>query len=98
MKEKRITKWHDIWDEFSYCLRMLCGRPSPLKRFIIVLIAGVALGAGGIYTLVSSIYNAGKSDTERMYIEHIRFPELKNRKDSINLLKQYRYEYRQSGE
>jgi hypothetical protein len=84
----------DIWDEFCYGLRWLCGKPSPLKRLITVLILAVGLGGANIYLVVSSIYNIGKRDAQKEYmeIEHIKQVELKHSNDSINQLKKQLYE------
>ena len=76
-------------------LKLLCGKPSPMRRFIIVVVISGSLSIAFFYTLVSSIYNIGKHDTEQMMnIEHIKQLELKNSSDSINLLKQQMYEYK----
>jgi hypothetical protein len=75
-------------------LKLLCGKPSPMKRFIIVVVISCTLSIAFLYTLVSSIYNIGKHDTEQiMNIEHINRLELKNSSDSINLKKQQNHEY-----
>jgi hypothetical protein len=74
-------------------LKLLCGKPSPMKRFIIVMVISGTLCIAFFYTLVSSIYNIGKHDTEQMmHIEHIKRLEMKNSNDSINLLKHKMYE------
>jgi len=85
-------------DWMEYGLRRLYGKPTMMKQFIIVLILGSFISVVSIWSLVSSIYNIGKRDgqRDRMEISHIRNVELPNSNDSINLLKQKKYEYKQS--
>jgi hypothetical protein len=85
----------NAWDEIDYALRRLCGRPTPMKRFLTVLIMGSALAVANIYFVVSSIYNMGKYDAEKKFIElqHIKAIELQKQNDSINILNQKKYEY-----
>jgi hypothetical protein len=89
----------NAWDEIEYRLRLLCGKPTPMKRFVIVLIIGGALAVVHIYFVVSSIYNMGVSDAKKQFIElqHIETLKLQQTKnDSINILNQKEYEYEQS--
>jgi hypothetical protein len=65
-------------------LRHICGKPSPAKRLVTVLVLAVILGGTNIYFVVSSIYNIGKHDAELMQIEHIKQLELHHSNDSIN--------------
>ena len=95
MKKKVKEFLINVWDEIEYGLRLLCGKPTPMKRFIIVLVIGGSLSIAFIHSIVSSIYNIGKRDAERIYIEQL---ELKDENDSINLLKQNMYDYEQSSE
>ncbi|MDR1895417.1 MAG: TraL conjugative transposon family protein [Prevotellaceae bacterium] len=86
----------DIWGELCYGLRWLCGKPSPLKRLITVLVLAVGLGGANIYLVVSSIYNMGKNDARKAFLElqHIESLELPQKNDSINYkLKSKEYEY-----
>jgi hypothetical protein len=48
-----------------------------------------------IYFVVSFIYNIGKRDTKKEFIElqHIKSIELQNHNNSINILNQKEYEY-----
>jgi hypothetical protein len=93
MKTNIRNQLTNIWDELCYGLRRLCGKPSPLKRLITVLILAVGLGGANIYLVVSSIYSIGKRDgKEYMRIEHIKQVELKHSNDSINQLKKQLYE------
>jgi hypothetical protein len=73
---------NDVRDGFSSGLRIVCGKPSPAKRLVIVLIIGCVLSVVSVCTLVRSIYNIGKRDAELIHIEHIKQLELK-RSDSI---------------
>jgi hypothetical protein len=92
---KIIALLKDAVGEINYGIRCLCGRPSPLKRFIIVVIAGTMLGIASFCILVSSVYRIGytnaKEEIPRLNV--IRQLHLQN--DSINLLKQQLYEYEQ---
>jgi hypothetical protein len=83
----------DIREDFNSGLRAVCGRPSPVKRLVIVLIIGGALSVVSVCTLVKAIYNIGKRDAELIHIEHIKQLELKRSNDSINAIKSYRDEY-----
>ena len=95
MREKINNSLIYAWDEFTYCIRQICGKPTPLKRFVIVLVISGILSIAYICTLISSIYNIGKRDGEKEFIElqHIKPLDMQNRNDSINNLKQKNYEY-----
>lgn len=99
MKKLR-TKIKDFlinaWDEIEYGLRLLCGRPTPMKRFVIVLVIGGTLAVTNIYFVVSSIYNMGVSDAKKQFLEVQHIETLKLQNDSINILNQKEYEYEQS--
>jgi hypothetical protein len=80
----------NAWDEIEYSLRLLCGKPTPMKRFITVLIIGGALAVANIYFVVSSIYNMGVSDAKKQFLEvqHIETLKLQQSKnDSIKSIK-----------
>ncbi|MDR1984739.1 MAG: TraL conjugative transposon family protein [Prevotellaceae bacterium] len=97
LRKKRKEFLTNVLDEIEYRLKHLCGRPAPMKRFIIVLSISVALAAVNIYFVASSIYSIGKRDAEMeflklQYIEGLKLqPQLKN--DSINILNQKEHEY-----
>ncbi|MDR0873131.1 MAG: TraL conjugative transposon family protein [Prevotellaceae bacterium] len=99
MKKLR-TKIRDFltnaWYEIKYRLRLLCGRPTPMKRFVTVLVIGGALAVANIYFVVSSIYNMGVSDAKKQFLEVRHIETLKLQKDNINILNQTEYEYEQS--
>ena len=86
------------WDEITYGMRCALGRATPMKRFIVILIIGIALSVGYFYSIISSIYNIGKRDAEREFMElqHIETLKLQKGNDSINILNQTEYEYEQS--
>ena len=88
------------WEEITYSLRDLCGRPTPMKRFIAVLIIGGIFSIVSIYTLVSSIYNIGKHDAQKefMKLQHIETLKLQPKQDSINILNSKDYEYEQQSD
>lgn len=83
MKINVIGKVQDWVDEK---FRRLCGRITPEKRLVVVLVMFVFFGGMSIYITVSSIYNIGKRDGQQLQIEHLgRLPM--EAKDSINQLK-----------
>jgi hypothetical protein len=82
---------NDIGNGFESGLRTVCGKPSPVKRLIIVLVIGSVLSVVSVCTLVRAIYSIGKRDAELIYIEHIRQLELKH-SDSINSIKNRDYD------
>ena len=88
MKEKIKEFLINAWDEIEYRLKCLCGQPTPMKRFIAILIIGGTLAVANIYFVVSSIYNTGKRDAEKEFMElqHIESLKLQN-SDSINSIK-----------
>ncbi|KAA6304665.1 hypothetical protein EZS27_043688, partial [termite gut metagenome] len=93
--DKIIKQLADIWDELTYGLRRLCLCPSPAKRLVTVLVLAVVLGGANIYFVVSSIYNIGKRDAQKEFleVEHIKELELPTHSnDSINQLKKQMYE------
>jgi ABC-type lipoprotein release transport system permease subunit len=86
----------NAWYEIEYGLRLLCGKPTPMKRFIMVLIIGGTLVVVHIYYVVSSIYNMGVHDAKKQFLEvqHIETLKLQQSKnDSINILNQKEHEY-----
>ena len=68
-----IEKAQDWADER---LRRMCGRITPGKRLAVIL----------VYITVSSIYNIGKRDGQKLQIEHIKQLPL-HRNDTINSIK-----------
>ena len=101
-KKKIIGQLENAWDWIDESLRRLCGKPTPLKRLIAVLIIGGALSIGYVYMLASSIYNMGKRDAERDFLElqHIEQVKMENgelRMENGELkIKNREYEYEQS--
>ena len=84
MERKRnyIEKVQDWADDR---LRRMCGRITPGKRLAVILVMFFFFGGLSIYITVSSIYNIGKRDGQRLQIEHINQYPLHD-SDSINLL------------
>jgi len=80
-------------DEILFSIRCLCGKPSPMKRLIMVVVAGSVMGIVSICILVSSVYHIGYTNAQKEIpeINFIRQFHLKN--DSINLLKQQLHDY-----
>ena len=68
-KQSYIGKVQDWADD---CLRRMCGRITPGKRLAVILLMFFFFGGLSIYITVSSIYNIGKRDGQRLQIEHIR--------------------------
>lgn len=83
MKKNCIEKVQDWVDDK---LRRMCGRITPGKRLAVILLMFVFFGGMSIYITVSSIYNIGKRDGQRLQIEHIRQLPLQQVNDSINPL------------
>lgn len=83
VKKNCIEKVQDWVDDK---LRRMCGRITPGKRLAVILLMFVFFGGMSIYITVSSIYNIGKRDGQRLQIEHIKELPLQQANDSINLL------------
>ena len=83
----------NIKGEIETRLKRLCGKPSPIKRLIVVLVFGILMAAANIYYVVSSIYAIGKNSAKKEFleIEHIEGLKIQGN-DSINLIKQIMYE------
>jgi len=79
-KQSYIGKVQDWADDR---LRRMCGRITPGKRLAGTLPAVVFFSGLSIYITVSSIYNIGKRDGQRLQIEHIRQLPLQGN-DTIN--------------
>jgi hypothetical protein len=101
MKKKIREIFDSFWDELTHRLRMICGKPSPIKRFTAILIIGVTFSIVYTCTLVKSIYNIGKNDARKEFLEleHIKQLELihsdniySNEKNK-NKEQEYEYEY-----
>jgi hypothetical protein len=71
-------------------IKRLCGKPSPMKRFVAVLIIGGVLAVANIYILINSIYSIGRRDVQMEYIrlQHIESLQLQQSNDTIYTLKQ----------
>ena len=105
MERKRnyIGKVQDWADDH---LRRMCGRITPGKRLAVILVMFFLFGGLSIeilrwlvgsemcirdsYITVSSIYNIGKRDGQRLQIEHIKQYPLHD-SDSINPLNRPEY-------
>ena len=84
--------------EIAFSLRCLCGKPSPVKQFIMVAVAGSALGIASFCILVNSIYHIGYTHAKKEIPELNFIRQLNLKNDSIHLLKQKVYEYEQERE
>jgi len=85
----------NAWEEFKYNLGYCLGQLTPIRRFMLVLIFGGALGTAYICILYKAVYNIGKRDAERQFLEirHIESPDFQLKQNSINFLNQEEYEY-----
>ena len=94
LRKKAVEFVSGAWGEIEYGLRCLCGRPSPIKRFIVAVTVGGVLAIANIYFIASSIYNMGKRDAERKFLElqHIEPVEWPLSKDSIHSNKNFKWE------
>ena len=99
MKEKIKNAISRLEHKTAGVLYRLCGGLSPIKRFVIVLILGVAFLSAYAYVLISSIYNLGRRSVE---IELLRMQEFENQyfdctqqpnQESINILNCEEYGY-----
>ena len=90
-----MKQLYDVWDEVTYGIRWLCLRPSPAKRLVTVLVLAVFSGGLNIWFVASSIYNMGKNDAKKEFLElrHTQTLEPQHKNDSINILNQKRYGY-----
>lgn len=91
MIKQEINRFRD-WTDGG--LRRVCGGLSPKRRLITILSFCVIFGSMSIYMTVSSIYNIGKRDAEKKYMEigHIKEVELQHSNDSTNHVKKQIYE------
>ena len=64
----------------EYRLRRLCGKPSPIKRLIIVLLLSLFFAVVNVWFFVSTVYNIGKKDAQKemLKLEHIEHKVLIN--------------------
>lgn len=78
-------------------LRGLCGKITPDKRAAVILTMMAIFGLGTLYITISSIYNFGKDNGNKMKIEHIERLEFELQKrqretDSLKHSKELNYE------
>ena len=78
-----IEKAQDWADER---LHRMCGRIAPGKRLAVILVMFFSFSGLSVYITVSSIYNIGKRDGQKLQIEHIKQLPL-HRNDTINSIK-----------
>lgn len=72
---RKGLKYAEEWCEEH--LRRLCKVMNPDTRVYAIVIALILFAALSLYTIVTAIYNIGKSDGERLRIEHIQNLNLK---------------------
>jgi len=87
----------NVRDEIEYRLRQFCGKPSPMKRFVAVLVIGGILALANIYLLITSIYNIGKRDAEMEFIKRQHINSIKNYELEFKN-QENEYEYEQSND
>jgi hypothetical protein len=80
-------KINEFQTKINQRLKRLCGRPSPEKRLLVVVLACVVFGVADIWFVVNAISGIGKNDTEKVLIkmQYIEPLQLEN-KNSIHLL------------
>ena len=78
-KQNYIEKVQDWADDR---LRRMCGQITPEKRLVVILMMFFFFSGLSIYITVSSIYNMGKREGQRLQIEHIKQLPL-HRNDTI---------------
>jgi len=95
MKTKILEVLTPALYKTEHRLRQLCGRPSPAKRLVMVLVVCAVFAVINVYFLFSSVYNIGKNDAKKelLQMEHIEGLKIP-KKDSINFKQMYQYEYR----
>jgi hypothetical protein len=81
--------------ELQYGLRVLCGKPSPLKRIIAICILSCVLGIGYIHLIWRGVTGLSRYDAQQQYIEiqHIEpiNGDTQASMDSINNIKKDLY-------
>ena len=90
MKVNKLKEtMEDVWGELTYGIRWLCLRPSSGVRLLIIIVLFVVLSAANIWFVANSVYNIGKRDARKEFleIEHAGKLELQNKKDSIKTVK-----------
>jgi len=89
-----------VGDEIEYRLRLLCGQPTPMRRFVMVLIICIALAVASIWFVASSIYHFGKrsAEAEFLKIQHLEMLKVQHQKDSIYRSNVLKYGEQQSNE
>ena len=70
--ERKRNYIETVRDWVDERLRRLCGRITPGKRLAVILVMSALFGGLSLYITISSIYNIGKRDGQRLQIEHIR--------------------------
>jgi hypothetical protein len=94
MKEFIGELFYCVGQEISCRLRLVCGKPSPMKRFIFVLGCCTVLGIVSLYMTVHSLHSIGKGNAKEELVETKQMKPLQatHTNDSIHLLKQKIYE------
>jgi hypothetical protein len=87
MKKKFFEFAASVMEALEYRLRLIVGKPTRAKKFIIVTALGTVLCIAFFYTLINSIYMQGKTQAQKewMELQHIKPPVLKS--DSTKQLK-----------
>lgn len=81
--ERKRNYIEKVQDWVDNRLRRMCGQITPGKRLAVILVMFFLFGGLSIYITVSSIYNMGKRDGQRLQIEHIKQLPLQSN-DTIN--------------
>ena len=89
MKHKITELLKDAAGEVTYGIRCLCGKPTPMKRLVIVLVLCGILSIAFIYTFITSIYGMGKNDVEKEFFKQEHGRKLDVKDESIPPKKKY---------
>jgi len=73
----------NAWEEFKYNLGYCLGQLTPARRLLLVLFFGGTFAAAYVCILVSTIYNIGKREAEKEFLEIRHIESLNNYEFSI---------------
>lgn len=79
---RKYIKQAQAWLEER--LRGLCGRITPEKRLMVLLLMFGVFGFMAIYIFASAIYNLGKNQGAQIRVEHIKMLELPKSINPLN--------------
>lgn len=80
-KLEQFREWCD------YGLRRVCGRMTPARRLVIILLLLAIFGAVNLYITIRAIYGIGREDARRELMETGPEPGKNQHPDNFNPLK-----------